>query len=298
MFNKAVVSLLPYVPRPLVWRVSRRYIAGESIDDALALVADLNGAGMRATLDVLGEDTLERGPAEESRDRYLEALERIAERGLDCNISVKLSQMGLRFDARLCSEIAHTLADAAAANGNFLRIDMEDSSVTTATLDIYRAVRRRTPSVGTVVQSRLKRTAADIDELLAGGVTNLRLCKGIYVEPPEVAYQSASGVRDSFEAALQRMLEARAFVGIATHDEELIEDALGRIQRLQVPPERYEFQMLLGVTERLRDRLVAAGHPLRVYVPFGRDWFAYSIRRLRENPQIASHVIRGFLGGS
>jgi len=294
-FKRAVVSLLPYVPKPLIWRVSRRYIAGESLDDALALVGRLNNKGMSATLDVLGEDSTHESEALASRDLYLRAIAAIADQGLDCNVSVKLSQMALRNDETLSRDIAGQLAAATRASNNFLRVDMEDSSVTDVTLDIYRELRRDNREVGTVVQAYLRRTEDDVRALIEAGPTNLRLCKGIYREPEELAYQDREDVRDSYKRLLTLMLESDTVwrVGIATHDAPLVEHARKEIERLSVPPERYEFQMLLGVTERIRDALVATDHPMRIYVPFGVDWFPYSVRRLRENPQIASHVIKG-----
>jgi len=296
MIKRAVVRLLPYVPKPLVWRVSKRYIAGETIADAIDLVARLNDKGMSATLDVLGEDSTVEEQALRSRDLYLDALDRIHQHELDCNISVKLSQMALRIDEGVCTGIVRDLVRAAEDRDNFLRIDMEDSSVTTATLDIYRELRREFQDVGTVVQAYLRRTEADVRQLLEEGPTHLRLCKGIYREPESLAFQERQEVRDSYKRLLAQLIEGGASrIGIATHDEELVEDALEQIERHDLGRDRYEFQMLLGVTERMRDQLVSDGHPLRVYVPFGADWFAYSIRRLRENPQIAGHVLRGML---
>lgn len=296
MISRVVARLLPFVPKPIVWRVSRRYIAGETLEHALDTVHSLNQQGMRATLDVLGEDTTRREQAKEGAQLYHAALAAIAERGLDCNISVKLSQMALRYDADYCDTIMTALVRDAKERGNFVRIDMEDSSVTTQTLDVYRRFRREFPgSVGTVVQAYLKRTEADVRALLEEAPTHLRLCKGIYQEPPDIAFQDKERVRESFRSLLSILFDGGIErVGIATHDEALVDNALEQIRERNVPRERYEFQMLLGVTERLRDRIVADGHPLRVYVPFGQDWFPYSIRRLRENPEIVSHVIKGF----
>lgn len=296
MISRVVARLLPFVPKPIVWRVSRRYIAGETLEHALDTVRALNQQGMRATLDVLGEDTVRREQAQEGARLYHAALAAIAEHGLDCNISVKLSQMALRYDADYCDSIMTALVRDAKERGNFVRIDMEDSSVTTQTLDVYRRLRREFPgSVGTVVQAYLERTEADVRALLAEAPTHLRLCKGIYQEPPGIAFQDKERVRESFRSLLSIMFDGGIQrVGIATHDEALVDDALEQIRERNVSRERYEFQMLLGVTERLRDRVVAEGHPLRVYVPFGQDWFPYSIRRLRENPEIVSHVLKGF----
>ncbi len=293
LLQRAIVSLLPLVPRPIVWRVSRRYIAGKTLDSALELVARLNRRGMCATLDLLGEDSATEDEALASKRVYMQALEEIERRALDCNVSVKLSQMGLRFDGELCAVIVTELLESAERRKNFVRIDMEDSSVTTATLDLYRRLRRRFRCVGTVIQAYLRRSRRDVEELLRDGPTSLRLCKGIYVEPEEVAFQGREEIRASFRDLLERMLrEGVERVGIATHDSPLIDSARELTRRLEVPPERFEFQMLLGVTEGLRDRLVAEGYRLRIYVPFGEAWFAYSYRRLRENPGIAGHIVR------
>ncbi|MEM7166180.1 MAG: proline dehydrogenase family protein [Planctomycetota bacterium] len=290
--NRTIVSLLPMVPRGLVWRFSRRYIAGTDLKAALDEVERLNSAGMSATLDVLGEDVTEAADAEAFRDLYLEAIDEIARRGCDCNISIKLSQMALRFDVDLCREIIRSLGEAAQKHDNFVRIDMEDSSVTTATLDLYRQLRGELP-LGTVVQSCLRRTADDVQALLDTGATHLRLCKGIYLEPEEIAFQDRTEVQESYNALLRQMLEGGIEkVGIATHDPVLVDASRAIIAELQVPKERYEFQMLLGVAERMRSELVQEGHPLRVYVPFGDAWYPYSVRRLRENPQIAGHVLK------
>jgi len=293
MLNRAFVTLLPLVPRPLVWRISRRYIAGTTLDDALDCVRTLNERGMSATLDVLGEDSSTIEEATASRDLYLRALDRIESEGLDCNISVKLSQMGLRFDPEFCRTVLRDLVQAAEERRNFVRIDMEDSSVTQVTLDLYREARTTSKAVGAVVQAYLHRTPDDVAKLLEEGPTNLRLCKGIYVEPAEVAIQGRERIRRAYVAILRQLFEGGAEkVGIATHDRPLIDAALSLLDEFSVPKERYEFQMLLGVTEQMRAELVSAGHPLRVYVPFGEEWYAYSFRRLRENPRIAGHVVR------
>lgn len=290
--NRTIVSLLPIVPRGLVWRFSRRYIAGTDLKAALDAVDGLNAQGMSATLDVLGEDVTEGADAEVFRDLYLQAIEDIAARGSDCNISIKLSQMALRFDVDLCRQIIIDLGQAAQRHDNFVRIDMEDSSVTTATLDLYRELRTTLP-LGTVVQSCLRRTEQDVAELLEQGPTHLRLCKGIYIEPEEIAFRDRGEVQESYKRLLRQMLEdGIEKVGIATHDPVLVDSSRAIIAELQVPRERYEFQMLLGVAERMRAELVKEGHPLRVYVPFGDAWYPYSVRRLRENPQIAGHVLK------
>lgn len=296
MINRAIVALLPLVPKSVVWKVSRKYIAGTTLQEALDCVEQLNRAGMRATLDVLGEDSTDENEALAGEKIYQQALAKIDELSLDANISVKLSMLGLRFDPALCESIVRRLAQTAKLHDNFVRMDMEDSSVTRVTLDLYRKLRSETDRVGAVVQAYLRSTAADVEDLLADGDTNLRICKGIYIEPEEIAYQGFEEVQVSFKETVKQLFERGATrVGIATHDPELVEDALASIRDMGIPKERYEFQMLLGVAEKMRTELVADGHPLRVYVPFGKEWYAYSSRRLRENPKIAGHVVRNLL---
>lgn len=293
LLNRTVAATLPYVPKPLVWRFSRRYIAGTSLEDVFREVAHLNGRGVSATIDVLGEDVREASLAEHYRDLYLRAMDEITTRHAECYISVKLTEMGLRVEEGLCRRIMHELAAATQAHEGFLRIDMEDSSVTDVTLDIYRELRRKFGGIGAVIQSCLHRTDADVEALLDEGIANLRLCKGIYIEPPEISYQGREEIRDAFRRLLEKLVHGGAErVAIATQDPPLIEHAVKLLRDTGFPKERYEFQMLLGVAERMRDQLVAEGHPLRVYVPFGEAWLAYSLRRLRENPQIAGHVMK------
>ena len=296
LVNRTVANLLPLVPRPLVWRISRRYIAGETLADALGLIQSLNARGLRATLDVLGEDTEHPRQVTLARDLYLEALEQIEGLGLDCNVSVKLSQLGLRLDPDLTRSVLAELTRTAAARGNFVRIDMEDSTVTDATLETYRHLRQDCTNVGIVLQACLKRTPADLESLLAENHAHVRLCKGIYIEPEAIAWRQPQQVSAAYRSLLERLLDGGAEkTAIATHDPALLRFALDLIERMRPARERYEFQMLLGVAEDLRDELLAAGHPVRIYVPFGEHWYAYSSRRLRENPAIAGHVMRNLL---
>lgn len=293
VLQRLLVAPLPYVPRSLVWRMSQRYVAGVDFDSARQTVADLNRLGCSATLDVLGEDSTTNAEVAAARDLYLASLDGIRQHDLQCNVSVKLSDMGLRFDRKLCMDTMGAIVKRAAELGNFVRIDMEDSSVTSATLDIYRELREQHDNVGAVIQSCLRRSQGDVQALLDDGLAHLRLCKGIYVEREDVAYTGAGDIRRSYIALLEQMLEGGAAkVGIATHDPLLVGHAERTISRLKVDKSRYEFQMLLGVAGTLRESLVARGHPLRVYVPFGKRWYAYSMRRMRENPGIALHIIR------
>lgn len=295
VFSRLVVSILPLIPKPLVWRVARRYVAGESLDDALAAVALLNRDGAMATLDVLGEETTSERQATEAVDQYLQVLDAIASTGLDANISVKLTLLGLKIDTGFCRDNVEKIAIAARKTNTFVRIDMEDHTTTDATLDIYRALQPELGNLGVVLQAYMRRTLDDI-AILAEEGANVRLCKGIYVEPRSIAWKGYDTVRRNYVGALEKLLAAGLYVGIATHDEYLVCAAVGLLDRYNVPKERYEFQMLLGVEEDLRRILIASGHRLRVYVPFGREWYAYSTRRLRENPEVASHVARSFLG--
>jgi len=299
LLNRAIASAMPLVPRPLVWRFSRRYIAGADLHDAFRTVAELNASGCKATIDVLGEDVTDPGEVQSAVDLYLEAIQGIHEESLQCGISVKLSELGLRIDLERCREATRALAASAAEQGQFVRIDMEDSSVTSVTLDVYRAMRREFDNVGIVIQSCLRRSADDIAELMDEGATDVRLCKGIYIEPEEIAFVDADEIRESFNSLLEQLFEGGARrVAIATHDPLLVEHAEALISRMAVAADRYEFQMLLGVAGTLRRELVARGHPMRVYVPFGDRWYAYSMRRLRENPNIAGHVVSNLLSRS
>jgi len=295
-FNQAVVAAMPLVPRSLVWRFSQRYIAGTSLDDACRTVHDLNDANCTATLDVLGEDSTSEEQVEAAVDEYLKAIRDIQAHSLRCGVSVKLSEMGLRFDVPRCRQAMHTLASSAKQHGRFLRIDMEDSSVTTVTLDIYRQLRREFENVGIVIQSCLRRSELDIADLMDEGPTNVRLCKGIYIEPEDIAFVDADEIRSSFNNLLEQLFDGGVTrAAIATHDPALVAYAEDMIDKMGVAKDRYEFQMLLGVAGTLRRELVAKGHPLRVYVPYGERWHAYSLRRLRENPNIAGHIVRNLL---
>ncbi len=299
LFNRTIAAAMPFVPRPLVWRFSRRYIAGVDLEDAYRTVRELNASDCTATIDVLGEDSTNRDEVKSAVDLYLKAIRDIHAKSLNCGISVKLSELGLRFDVEGCRQAIRTLIACAADHDRFVRIDMEDSSVTSVTLDVYREMRREFDNVGIVIQSCLRRSEQDIADLLDEGVTDVRLCKGIYVEPEAIAFVDPDEIRNSFNSLLEQLFEGGARrVAIATHDPSLVEYAEAVIEKSGVDEDHYEFQMLLGVAGTLRRELVARGHPLRVYVPFGDRWYAYSMRRLRENPNIAGHVVSNLLSRS
>jgi proline dehydrogenase len=290
IFDRAIVRVLPAVPRPVVKRLSSRYIAGTTLAEASEVVRELNTQGKEATLDVLGEEVTLREEATGLRDAYRRALDTIDEDGLRSNVSVKLTALGLKLDVGLCRSNLIALVEEAAPFGNFVRIDMEDSSTTSETLALYRGLREEGhENLGVVLQSALKRTLADI-EALADLKPNVRVCKGIYVEPSEIAYQDDEIVRLNFLDALEALFDLGSYVGIATHDDWLIGEALALVERRKLAKDAYEFQMLLGVRPERGDELVREGHRLRVYVPFGRRWYEYSVRRLQENPKLAGYV--------
>jgi proline dehydrogenase len=280
LLDRAIVRLLPAVPRPVVQRLSSRYIAGPSLDDAVRVVRKLNAKGKLATVDVLGEEITNADEARAITGQYHDVLARIDSEQLDANISIKLTGLGLELDYDLCRENLESVVGDAQARGTFVRIDMEDSSTTDRTLQLYRELHSQgSENLGVVLQAYLRRTMDDID-----GLDNVRLCKGIYVEPPTIAFREFEAVRANYVRSLEKLVANGTYVGIATHDEYLIGEALRIVA--DVPRDRYEFQMLLGVRPDRADELVAAGHRLRVYVPYGTQWYEYSMRRLQENPKI------------
>ena len=290
ILDRAIVRALPAVPRPVVKRLSSRYIAGTTLAEACDTVRALNAEKKEATLDVLGEEVTLREEAAGLRDAYKRAVNTIEEDALRSNISVKLTALGLKLDLGLCRSNLLAIVEEAARFGNFVRIDMEDSSTTSETLALYRELREEGhDNLGVVLQAALKRTLDDVsalDDLRP----NVRICKGIYVEPPEIAFQEDETLRLNFLDALEALLELGSYVGIATHDDWLIGEALALVERRGLGRDAYEFQMLLGVRPELGDELVRQGHRLRIYVPFGRRWYEYSIRRLQENPKLAGYL--------
>jgi proline dehydrogenase len=290
LLDRAIVRLLPAVPKPVVQRLSSRYIAGSSIDDAVRVVARLNAKGKLATVDVLGEEITSADEAHAIAAQYHDVLARIDANGLDANVSVKLTGLGLELDYDLCRENVQAVLLDARARGSFVRIDMEDSSTTDRTLRLYRELRDAGhENVGVVLQAYLRRTEDDL-----AGLENVRLCKGIYVEPVAIAYRGFDEVRANYVRCLEALVAQGSYVAVATHDEYLIREALRVVRDL--PPDRYEFQMLLGVRPDRADSLVGAGHRLRVYVPYGVQWYEYSLRRLQENPRIAGYVAADTVG--
>ncbi len=296
VFNRLLVTGLPAVPKPIVGRVASRYVAGESLDSAIRVVRTLNQQGAMATLDVLGEEVSEREKATAAVEEYLQVFETIDREKVDSNVSIKLTLLGLKIDEGFCRDNVARIVETAKRFGNFVRIDMEDNTTTDATLRIYRDLHARYGNLGVVLQAYMRRTLRDIEELPDQGAS-VRLCKGIYVEPRKIAWKGYETVRHNYVQALDKLFSRGVYVGIATHDEYLACAASALIDRHGLKPDQYEFQMLLGVDEELRRILIAAGHRLRVYVPYGRDWYPYSIRRLRENPEVARHVLKAMMSG-
>jgi proline dehydrogenase len=296
IFDRAIVRLLPAVPRPLVQKLSERYIAGPELKDAREAVRRINAERKMATIDVLGEEITTEEDAAAIVRAYQDVFADIERCGLDSNVSVKLTALGLNLGHEIVRDNLRTVVEDAASRGNFVRIDMEDSTTTDETLRLYRELRESGhDNVGVVLQAMLRRTAGDV-----GALTdlrpNVRLCKGIYLEPPELAYQEFEAVQASFVRALEALLEAGCYVGIATHDEWLLAEGRRLVAERGLGREDYEFQMLLGVRPELGDQLVREGHRLRIYVPFGRHWYEYSLRRLQENPKIAGYIAADTLG--
>ncbi|MCU0303139.1 MAG: proline dehydrogenase family protein [Thermoanaerobaculales bacterium] len=295
LFDSLVRHGMPFVPRSIVGKVARRYVAGEEVSDAVRIIRELNSEGAMATVDVLGEEVRDPARAAAAVDQYLALLDTIDREGIDANVSVKPTMLGLKIDEAMCEQHIAAIVHRAAGLDNFVRIDMEDHTCTDATLRIYRALRADSSNVGVVLQSYLHRTVADVGALLPL-TPNIRLCKGIYREPRSLAWTQYETVRANFVYLMEKLLEGGAYLAIATHDPYLVWAGMTAVDRLGLDPQDYEFQMLLGVDPELRRVILDRGHRLRVYVPFGRDWYPYSMRRLRENPTVAHHVTRAMLG--
>ena len=291
ILNKLVVSIVKLMPNSVVWLFSKRYIAGVNLEGAINLVKSLNEKGIYATVDVLGEAINNKEEALEDKSKCIEVLNAIQNNNLMANLSIKPTQMGLGLDEEFAFEQVKELVEKAKEMNNFLRIDMEDSPYTDSTIRLYKRLREKYSNVGIVIQSYLKRSFNDVVDLSKLN-TNFRLCKGIYIEPAEIAFKDKQKIRDNYIKILKEMFSIGSYVGIATHDEYLINESYRLIKEMNIPKDKFEFQMLLGVREDLRDKINNDGYKIRIYVPFGKDWYKYSIRRLQENPEIAGHVFK------
>jgi proline dehydrogenase len=292
LLDSAIVRLLPAVPKPIVQRFSARYIAGETLAEAVAVVRELNAGGKMATVDVLGEEITREEETRAIAQAYRDVFAAIDAEGLDSNVSVKLTGLGLGLSYELCREnLLEVLR-----SGRFVRIDMEDATTTDDTLRLYRELREDGhDNVGVVLQARLRRTLDDI-AALADLRPSVRICKGIYLEPAAIAFTDFEAIRVNFLRCLDALWDADCYVGVATHDEWLIGETLERVGQRGLGRADYELQMLLGVREERRDELVRDGHRLRVYVPYGEQWYEYSVRRLQENPAMAGTIARATAG--
>src|ERR671932_1028339 len=291
VIDRAIAESVPVIPRPIVRMISRRYIAGGTLEEAVQTVRDLNRSGCVATIDLLGESTESKADAAAKLRDYKKVIDALDEHDLDSGISVKLTGLGLTLGEELCRANLEEIVEYAGAKDRFVRVDMEDSPYTGVTLDMVTDLHQRHENVGAVIQAYMRRSLDDVVRLARTGVS-VRLCKGIYDEPRRLAYKDFDTVRENYRLLLEELLKGGTYVGIATHDEFLVWHALRLIHQLKVPKDRYEFQMLLGVDEELRGILVGAGHKVRVYVPFGEEWYEYSSRRLKENPKIAGYVAK------
>lgn len=289
--------MLPYMPKKLIWVFSKRYIAGETIEDGLLASKLLNEKGIEVTIDILGEFIHSIDEAEKNKNEYLEVIERFTQDNVKGNFSLKPTSFGLLIDKEVCYNYIREVVQLVASKDSFLRIDMEDSQCVDMEIDIFRKLRTEFPKhVGLVLQAYMRRTKSDLEALndlnSENAPISFRLCKGIYVEPENIAFKDFHEVQENFLADLKYMFENKMYAGIATHDKYLVEESKKMIQEMNIPKNMYEFQMLYGVTPELRQSIVDEGHRMRVYVPYGKQWFGYSTRRLKENPKMAQHIIK------
>ena len=292
-FHTLLVKTAQLMPEKVLWFFSKNYIAGKTLSSAIKVVKDLNSKGMLATIDVLGESIETREEAIDAKEQAMEVFDAIVEHNLDANVSIKPTQFGLAIDEDFAYEQILELVKRARELNSFVRIDMEDSPYTDATLNVYKRIFNDYTNVGVVLQSYMKRTYSDAVTLNTIG-TNYRLCKGIYIEPEAIAYKGKQAIRDNYMKTLEEMLKNGNYVGIATHDKYLIDESYKLISELNISKDKFEFQMLLGVREDLRNKINNDGYKIRIYVPFGKDWYAYSLRRLKENPQLTGHIVKEF----
>ena len=291
IINELIVSFVQILPKSIVKKFSSRYIAGDSLQDAVLLVQELNKRGIHATIDVLGEAITTKEEAVSSKQACSDVLDAIRKLQLNANLSIKPTQMGLQLDEQFCYDQVLSLVEKAKGKQSFVRLDMEDSSCTDATFRLYKKLRETHDNCGVVVQAYMRRTLSDLISL-SSLKPNVRLCKGIYIEPVSIAFKGKEEIRKNYLDNLKWMFENKHYVGIATHDSYLIDEAVELIKSLKIPRDAFEFQMLLGVHEDLRDYLAESGYKVRIYVPFGKDWYLYSIRRLKENPNVAGQIVK------
>ncbi len=280
---------------PIARRLPLRFVAGTTLDRAVEAVRALNEAGLTATLDHLGESVSDQATAEQAASAYVEAIERIAAENLDANVSIKLTQMGMDLGVDVCRAVLRPVLEVGKRHGIFVRIDMESSEYVDRTLEVVRGMRAEGYDTGPVIQSYLHRSKADVAALAAEGA-RVRVCKGAYAEPAEVAWHERAVIGQSFVELCQMLMDADSYPAIATHDPEMIEAIRRFASQRRITPDRYEFQMLYGIRRDLQRALVADGYRMRVYVPYGTEWWPYFMRRMAERPANVMFVLRGLFG--
>lgn len=275
-------------------KVVDRFVSGEKLEDGLNAVKKVNSEGAIATLDHLGEEVSEAGEAIAATEVYLDALDQIKDNGVDTNVSVKPTQVGLKIDKELCEENFAQIIERAKKHDNFVRMDMEGSDCTQNTLEVFKSLRKKYDNVGIVIQSYLYRSDKDVDQVLELG-GRIRLCKGAYKEPKEIAFPKKQQVDENFEKLMQKMLLSGIYHGVATHDEKLIEKTKEFAQKNGLPKDSFEFQLLYGIRTELARKLVREAYNVRIYIPFGREWYPYFMRRLAERPANLFFFLKNFL---
>ena len=300
MLNKLIATILPIMPQRLIWLFSKRYISGESLATAIEAAKNLNRQGILVTIDILGEFITTLEEASRNRDEYLMMIETTEKENIDGNYSLKPTMFGLLIDKNICYQHIRAIVSKAAEYDNFIRIDMEDVQCVDLEIELFRKLNAEFPkNVGLVIQAYLKRTLSDIKALMDlqkdDTPINYRLCKGIYNESPDVAYKKYQEINDHYLEDLEYMIKSNIFPGIATHDIPLVEGAYRLIEKYALSKDKYEFQMLYGVRPELRQSILDKGHQVRVYIPYGKQWMGYSIRRIKENPKMASYILKALL---
>ncbi|MFH2092934.1 MAG: proline dehydrogenase family protein [Pseudomonadota bacterium] len=297
MLNRLLANLLPWLPKKLVWQISKHYIAGETINDAVNAAKKLHAQGIMTTIDLLGEFITTLDEARANKNEYLNMIDVVRKENISGNYSLKPTFFGLLIDKEAAYGYIREIVAKAAEFDHFVRIDMESADCTDMEIELFRRLKTEFPkNVGLVLQAYLKRTPQDINHLLDLNSKdiplNIRLCKGIYVESPAIAFQSYSQINTHFLENIELMIQKKIFSAIATHDQPIVEGVYNLLDQYKVPKDRYEFQMLYGVTPKLCASILEKNHPMRVYIPFGQQWFGYCSRRIKENPKISSVIVK------
>lgn len=295
LLNLTITKLMPWIPKSIIEKISKKYIAGEKLDDTITCIRELNKSGFCATINFMGEVVVENQQAIDNTNEYLKILNAINAQGLDANISIKPTALGLLLNESFCYENVESIVALAKKFGIFVRIDMEDAKCTQKEIELFRTIKAQYENVGLVLQSYLKRTDSDLTALLTEK-TNVRLCKGVYKEDASILIDNANtdrrAINPHFLRHIQQAFEAKSYVAIATQDELIVQQAIEFIDKMRLTTTDFEFQMLLGVCEPLRNRLQQDGYKVRIFVPYGKDWYGYSMRRLKENPRVAGYVFK------